>query len=210
MIYPTPHLIIPPERPALVRASDLRGLPSWQEAIVPFAVFPPPISAGFKGVTAAGTATITTHNNFGGAAIRIIIAGANVSNSGTQVRLTLRGPDSVGPTVIDNVYAGIGLGDASGSFAATPTEFKFSGVSGCSLPNTTDVQSDITNCTITSGTEFVVSFNLHTGTNNTGEGAEPTGWTLRFKSGAADAGTQTASGYGAPYGSNEILKLVEC
>lgn len=48
ILFPCPALILPPEKPAIVRASDLSGLPTWEEmerrknkATFPFPVFCP-------------------------------------------------------------------------------------------------------------------------------------------------------------------------
>lgn len=71
MIFSASAIIIPPEKPAIVRASDLKGLPSWQEmqrreralreATLPFPVFCPrtAVYATFDAATNANAGTLS-------------------------------------------------------------------------------------------------------------------------------------------------------
>ena len=90
MIIAAPHLILPPERPALVRAADLKGLPSWQEmerreravreGMLPFPVFCPAV--GGISVVPIGSAA----NNSGGT---VTISGVNVPAGALIVAATI-------------------------------------------------------------------------------------------------------------------------
>lgn len=104
MIFATPAIILPCEKPAIVRASDLKGLPSWQEmqrreraikeGTFPFPVFVPSASGitlptfigavtGSATVTSAAKATTATAPI--GSRIIVCVGGATTGQTVTGI-----------------------------------------------------------------------------------------------------------------------------
>lgn len=123
-----PYLIIPKERPAIVRANDISGIPAWaemqrRERLLREGTFPfplvPPVSSSAKSIvytdSVASASDLTTYT-FAGRAIstaaadRYVIVGVGGSNSADVSSLTVGGNSAT--EIIDvadgvSAYAGL-------------------------------------------------------------------------------------------------------
>lgn len=125
MIFSAPHLILPPEKPAIVRASDLRNIPSWKEmrrreqamkeATFPFPMFVPGGIGGNDAFT-----TLLLHCD-----------GANASTSFPDASATAN-------TVTANGAAQVAT--AQSKFGGASASFNNSASSYLSAPNNTALQ----------------------------------------------------------------------
>lgn len=157
----------------------------------------------FKGVSTPKRATnnlvYTNYTNvLSGTTYRQIIPAADIKQYGNKIRVRVRGSYSTGVTYIDNCY--IGEQAASGDpydFATTPTRLTFFGFSnGVYINQNQEYCSDETAFTIQAGKNYIVSFDLATGTQTySNNSTYPSGYVGYYKSGSGDAATVNTTGY---------------
>lgn len=143
VIFFAPALIIPPEKPAIVRASDLKGLPSWQEmqrreralkeGTFPFPVFCPksvtPYS--FNYISDAHSTTTTASLDFTSQSIgtadstRVVIVGVVMGNGSanttTVSSVTVNGVSATRRVVAQKDSSTVNVVETSIWTASVPT-----------------------------------------------------------------------------------------
>lgn len=200
MIIAAPALWLPPEKPAIVRAHDLSGLPSWQEmqrnrqrnGTFPFPFF---ISKKASEWVDAVIGTLdknqTTASN---TTFRVRISSSQfvAGNGGSKIRITLEGATS-GSITFSAIYVGKAASSGSYAFATTPQQVLFSGSSSVTPPTSSTVVSDEVSFSLDTSSDLVVSL-YASGSGTVRAKTTLTGWATYYKSGN-DASTVAATGY---------------
>lgn len=197
MIFSAPALIIPPEKPAIVRACDLRGLPSWQEmqrreralkeGTFPFPVVPP---LGHGAAQTAKSYTLSSDNNNGVATKAWRVKIASIAFGGSQIRVRFVA-SSTGSYIAPHCSVGK-MATAPSMSTNPPVELLFSAVSGFSLTSGQTITSDWANLSTVAGDNLIVDIDA---TTDNARDSAAGGDDAYQKSGASDYNTATVSGY---------------
>ncbi len=106
-----------------------------------------PVVSFVKRLTGGGSFGSTNYN------IRMILSAADISTSGSRIRVKLTGYTNAG-----NI-SGISIGERSGStlnFASTPTRLMINGSNGCALPANVDVYTDWTDFSLDETKDYLI------------------------------------------------------
>ena len=144
-------------------------------------------------LSAAAPSSLNADGGWSAYTIRQIIDVSKISNAGlAYVRVTFRS-GSAGGVVVGSAYIGqkADSGEAY-SFQSTPTELKFSGVSGFSISANTSIVSDTTVFTIPTGKSILVTYYVSSGYMR--QKSSETGWQVYYDS-INNPSTVTVSGY---------------
>lgn len=179
---------------------------------------------GFGAAEAAGVWTSIASNALGASdqagwsnvtKVQFIPQSSLAATGGTQVRLTLKCPASVG-SAITAMYIGqasASYSATSPAFASTPVQILVGGSGTITLSaGGSDVLTDVASFVMPSANGLCVSWQVTSSSNFSNSGnASPTGWKISYKSTASDANTVAKSGY-TDYTAQtlgEVVKLVE-
>lgn len=214
MIFPTPYLILPPEKPALIRALDLTEAKTlaarnegakvaWRSPVLgnfPFPVFCP---SGLVIATAFSETLNANDGDASGYSMRSISPA--LSAGGTQIRATFRASTAAGWIVAHNA---IGISSGSGATTATPVELlQVGGASGHNISASGLLTTDWALLSTTLGVTQVVA--ISDTTSGANRALVASAMDMYQKAGTSSYNSSSAAGFTHIGAHNNGISLIE-
>jgi hypothetical protein len=137
---------------------------------------------------------LTSNSSAGQATLRTNLLASAISGSGSQIRVTMAAPSTIG-TTIQSVHIGTGKASADVyDFVGDQVALTFGGSSSVTIATNSTATSDWANFSVDDTLPLVVSWYLPSAGNDRRRGGFANVSTY-FKAGADDASTENATGY---------------